>query len=62
MAYTREVHDVQGVYAGYARFDNNNRFLGTRGRVNTAIRTAAMRAAARERQGGTTRVVTRRRA
>ena len=58
---TREVHDAQGNYAGYARFGSDGRFLGTVGRTQTAIRTAAMRAAARERRGGTTRIVTRRR-
>lgn len=28
---TAEIHDAQGNYAGYARFDNEGNFLGTRG-------------------------------
>lgn len=28
---TAEIHDVNGNYAGYARFDNDGTFLGTRG-------------------------------
>ena len=28
---TAEIHDVNGNYAGYARFDNDGNFLGTRG-------------------------------
>lgn len=28
---SREIHDVDGNYAGYASFDNDGKFLGTRG-------------------------------
>lgn len=28
---TAEIHDVNGNYAGYARFDSDGNFLGTRG-------------------------------
>lgn len=60
---TREIFNANGQYAGYARLGANGNVTEIVSReVNNAIRTAAMRAAARERRGGTTRIVTRRRA